>query len=58
MDLLVMLYAWKDEGDMYERLRINHQRYGYSYELAAILKNTVDWFETHVGEGDVCMDHC
>ena len=52
LDLLEMLCDWKAaglrhaDGDIYRSLDINHQRFGYSYELHQILKNTVDWLET------------
>ena len=52
LDLLEMLCDWKsaslrhDDGSIYTSLEINQQRFGYSYELAGILRNTVDWLET------------
>ena len=51
IDLLEMICDWKaatlrhDDGDIYKSLEINHQRFGYSYQLHHILKNTVDWIE-------------
>ena len=51
IDLLETICDWKaaslrhTDGDIYTSLEINQQRFGYSYELAGILKNTVDWLE-------------
>ena len=52
IDLLELLCDWKSsslrqaDGDIYKSLEMKHQQLGYSYELASILKNTVDWLET------------
>jgi hypothetical protein len=52
IDLLELLCDWKsatlrhNDGSIYKSLEINRQRFGYSYELHQILKNTVDWLET------------
>jgi hypothetical protein len=49
IDLLEMICDWKastlrhGDGDIYKSIEINQQRFGYSYELARILRNTVDW---------------
>ena len=49
IDLIEMLSDWKsatlrhDDGDIYESLRINQQRFKYSDELQQIFLNTIDW---------------
>lgn len=51
VDLLEMLCDWKaatlrhDEGSLVKSIGINQQRFGYSYELAQIFRNTAEWLE-------------
>lgn len=52
VDLVEMLCDWKAaglrhaDGDLYKSIAINQQRFGYSDELAQILRNTADWLNT------------
>lgn len=55
IDLVEMLMDWKasgmrhNDGDLFESIRINHERFGFSHELKGILENTARW----VNEQDV-----
>ena len=52
VDLLEMLCDWKAaslrhaHGDIQTSITINQDRYGYSEELATILRNTIAWLDT------------
>ena len=52
IDLLEMLCDWKAatlrhaDGDIQQSIVINQNRFGYSEELAQILRNTIAWLET------------
>lgn len=54
IDLIEMFCDWRSstmrhaDGSIYKSIEINQQRFGYSDELARILRNTADWF---VSEG-------
>jgi hypothetical protein len=49
IDLIEMLCDWKSstlrhaDGDIYKSIEINQKRFGYSDEMARILRNTADW---------------
>ncbi len=49
IDLLEMMCDWKaatlrhNDGDIMKSIEINQKRFGYSDELAAILRNTANW---------------
>jgi hypothetical protein len=49
IDLIEMLCDWKaatmrhNDGDLMKSIEINQKRFGYSDELAAILRNTAQW---------------
>ncbi len=51
MDLTELICDWKaaserhDDGDVYRSIEINQKRFGYSDELKAILKNTLDFLK-------------
>lgn len=52
IDLMEMLCDWKaatlrhEDGDIYDSLKINSERFNYSTELYQILKNTADLLES------------
>ena len=49
IDLLEMICDWKAsserhaDGDVYKSIEINQKRFGYSDDVKALLKNTVDF---------------
>jgi hypothetical protein len=49
IDLIEMLCDWKSsglrhaDGDIFKSIEINQKRFGYSDELAGILRNTAEW---------------
>lgn len=51
VDLIEMLCDWKAaslrhaDGNIYQSITINQERFGYSDELATLLLNTVEWLE-------------
>jgi hypothetical protein len=55
IDVIEMLCDWKSstlrhaDGDIYKSIAINQKRFGYSDEMAQLLRNTADWLnEQHV----------
>jgi hypothetical protein len=52
IDVLEMICDWKSstlrhaDGDIYKSIEINQQRFGYSDELAQLLRNTADWLNS------------
>lgn len=53
LDLIEMMCDWKaaglrhDNGDLFRSIEINQKRYGFSDELADILRNTAVWINAH-----------
>jgi hypothetical protein len=49
IDILEMICDWKSstlrhaDGDIYKSIEINQKRFGYSDEMARILRNTAEW---------------
>jgi hypothetical protein len=52
LDLVEMLCDWKSstmrhaDGDVLKSIEINQKRFGYSDELANVLRNTAQWIES------------
>ena len=54
IDLIELICDWKaatlrhDNGDIFESIKINQERFKYTDELATILKNTAEFFDSQI----------